>query len=59
MEHILTTKDTNKDGVLTKQEYLIGEADAEAAGKNFDKYNKNRDLKLSEEEIYTSLGFRD
>jgi uncharacterized membrane protein YhiD involved in acid resistance len=55
VEEILKTKDTNKDGNLSKEEYLAGEADAEAATKTFDKANKNKDRWLSKGEIASTV----
>lgn len=48
---ILERKDGNNDGSLTRDEYLTGEADKEAAGKKFDSANKNGDRTLSKSEI--------
>ncbi len=56
VEEVLKAKDKNDDGSLTKDEYLAGEADAEAATKIFDKFNKNKDRALSKEELAASLG---
>ncbi len=53
---VLDAKDTNQDGSLTRDEYLVGEADADAAGKKFDQYNKNHDRYLSKDEIEAMLG---
>ena len=56
VDEVLKAKDKNDDGSLTLDEYLTGEADIEAATKNFEKFNKNKDRALSKEEIATSLG---
>ena len=56
VEEVLKAKDKNNDSSLTKDEYLTGEADIEAATKIFDKFNKNKDRVLSKEEIAASLG---
>ncbi len=55
----LEEKDANKDGTGTRDEYLLGEADKEAAGKKFDEANKNGDRQLSRNEIEALLGFKD
>lgn len=52
---VLDAKDKNKDGSLTKDEYIAGEADAEAASKRFDQFNKNGDRALSKGEIADSV----
>ena len=56
VNEILKAKDKNDDGSLSLQEYLTGEADVEAATKNFEKFNKNKDRALSKEEIAASVG---
>jgi len=56
VEEVLKAKDKNNDSSLTKDEYLTGETDVEAATKTFDKFNKNKDRALSKEEIAASLG---
>ncbi len=55
VQAVLENKDKNRDGSLTKEEYIDGEADPAAAAKKFDKYNKNRDRVLSKGEIADSL----
>lgn len=56
VNEILKAKDKNDDGSLSLQEYLTGETDVEAATKNFEKFNKNKDRALSKEEIAASVG---
>ncbi len=56
VNEVLKAKDKNDDGSLTLDEYLTGESDIEAATKNFEKFNKNKDRALSKEEIAASLG---
>jgi uncharacterized protein YdeI (BOF family) len=56
VNEVLKAKDKNDDGSLTLDEYLTGETDVEAATKNFEKFNKNKDRVLSKEEIAASLG---
>lgn len=56
VNEILRAKDKNNDGSLSLQEYLTGETDVEAATKNFEKFNKNKDRALSKEEIAASVG---
>jgi len=53
---VLAVKDKNGDGVLSKDEYLIGEADPAAAAKRFDEFNKNGSRDLEKSEIGMSLG---
>lgn len=53
---LLKEKDTNHDGSLSRDEYLVGESDAAAAGAKFDKSNKNGDRQLSRKEIEDLLG---
>ncbi len=53
---VLDAKDTNHDGSLTREEYLVGESDADAGGKRFDQYNKNHDRYLAKDEIEAMLG---
>ena len=52
----LSTKDKNKDGSLSRDEFLSDEADKEAAGARFDGANKNGDRALSKSEISDMLG---
>lgn len=56
VQEILDAKDKNHDGSLSKEEYVAGEADPEAAAKAFDQFNKNKDRFLSKGEIGESLG---
>jgi hypothetical protein len=56
VNEVLAVKDKNGDGALSKDEYLIGEADPVAAGKRFDQFNKNGSRDLEKSEIETSLG---
>jgi len=53
---VMDVKDLNHDGSLTKDEYLTGEADKEAASKRFDEFNKNGDRSLTRSEVEASLG---
>jgi hypothetical protein len=57
VENLLAKKDTNKDKFLSREEYLAGEANPEAAGKRFDAVNKNRDRTLTKSEMEALLGF--
>jgi hypothetical protein len=52
----LKEKDKNKDGSVSRDEYLAGEDDKDAAGKKFDEFNKNGDRALSRSEIEDLLG---
>lgn len=56
VDAVLKLKDKNGDGSLTKEEYVAGETDADAAEKRFDKFNKNKDRYLSRQELETLLG---
>lgn len=56
IKDFLETKDKNKDGSLTKDEFISDEDDKEAAGKKFDEANKNGDRALSKSEISDMLG---
>lgn len=53
----LTARDGNKDGSLTKDEFLTAESDKKSAAEKFDKFNKNGDRYLSKSELATMLGF--
>lgn len=56
VQAVLEAKDTNHDGSLSLEEYVVGEADAAAAAKAFDRYNKNKDRFLSKGELIAALG---
>jgi Flp pilus assembly protein TadD len=49
-------RDKNKDGSLTKEEFLSGETDKAAGEKKFSQFNKNNDRALYKSEIQTLLG---
>ncbi|MDX1680849.1 MAG: hypothetical protein R3242_08975 [Akkermansiaceae bacterium] len=49
-------KDKNRDGSLTRAEFISDEDDKEAAGERFDEANKNGDRVLSKSEISGMLG---
>lgn len=53
----LTRYDGNKDGSLTKDEFLAGNTDKTSTAEKFDKFNKNGDRYLSKSEIAEMLGF--
>ncbi len=53
---VMDAKDKNNDGSLSREEYLIGEADADAAMRTFEQFNKNKDRFLSKSELSDSLG---
>lgn len=57
LEALLSKKDDNNDQALTREEYLRGEANAEAANKKFDTFNLNKDRILSKSELLKLLGF--
>jgi membrane protein involved in colicin uptake len=48
--------DKNKDGSLTKEEFLSGETDKAAGEKKYNQYNKNNDRALYKSEIQDMLG---
>lgn len=56
IQDYLRKKDSNKDGSLSRDEFLATESDKESAGKKFDQYNKNGDRSLSKSEIEELLG---
>ena len=56
VKEFLEGRDSNRDGSLTRDEFLSGEKDAEEAGKKFDQFNKNKDRYLSKGEISDMLG---
>jgi Ca2+-binding EF-hand superfamily protein len=56
VDEVLAEKDQNNDGSLTREEYLTGESDTDAANARFDEYNKNGDRYLSKKELEASLG---
>ncbi len=55
----LEGRDKNKDGSLTREEFIADEADKEAAGAKFDEANTNKDRSLSKGEIADMLGVGD
>ena len=56
VKEFLEPKDKNKDGTLTRAEFLSDENDKEAAGKKYDEADKNKDRSLSKSEISEMLG---
>jgi Tfp pilus assembly protein FimT len=56
IEAFMKDRDGNKDGSLTKDEFISGETDKTEGGKKFDEYNKNKDRYLSKSEIQNLLG---
>jgi hypothetical protein len=56
IDAFLKNRDTNKDGSLTKEEFITGEGDKTAGAKKFDEHNKNKDRYLSKGEIQDLLG---
>lgn len=56
IDQFLTPRDGNKDGSLTRDEFLTNEADKVRAGAKFDQFNKNGDRYLSKSEIAEMLG---
>jgi hypothetical protein len=56
IKDFLESKDKNKDGSVRRDEYLADANDKEAAGKEFDEANKDRDSSLSKSEISDMLG---
>jgi Ca2+-binding EF-hand superfamily protein len=58
-EAILKSLDTNKDGSVSKEEYLASkkaQKDPAKAGKRFEKADANKDGKLSKEEFGSGEG---
>ncbi len=58
-EAILKALDSNKDGSVSKEEYLASkkaQKDTDKAGKHFEKLDANKDGKLSKEEFGASEG---
>jgi hypothetical protein len=47
-------RDTNKDGKLNKEEFLIRQSDPEQAAKNFVKFDKDKSGDVNREEYVTS-----
>lgn len=56
VDKYLAKKDTNHDGSLTRDEFLVGEKNVERANLDFDHYNKNHDRSLERSEIQAMLG---
>jgi membrane protein involved in colicin uptake len=48
--------DANKDGSLSKDEFLSGQTDKAAGVKKFDQHNKNGDRFLSKSEVQEMIG---
>jgi hypothetical protein len=49
-------RDKNRDGSLTKEEFLSGETDKAAGEKKYNQFNKNNDRGLYKSEIQAMLG---
>lgn len=56
LKDFMEYRDKNKDGSLSKEEFLSAEIDKEEGAKKFDRYNKNGDRFLSKGEIAEMLG---
>lgn len=56
VDAFLKPRDKNKDGSLTKEEFLSGETDKAAGEKKFNEANKNNDRALYKTEIQAMLG---
>jgi hypothetical protein len=56
VDKYLAKKDTNHDGSLTRDEFLVGEKDAAKANLDFDHYDANHDRRLERNEILALLG---
>jgi hypothetical protein len=52
----MATRDKNKNGALSKEEFMLGESDAAKAESTFNTYDKNRDRALHKREIQAMLG---
>jgi hypothetical protein len=56
VDAFIAPRDKNKDGSLTKEEFLSGETDKAAGEKKFNDANKNNDRALYKTEIQAMLG---
>jgi hypothetical protein len=56
VDAFMKPRDKNKDGSLTKDEFLSGETDKAAGEKKFNDANKNNDRALYKSEIQAMLG---
>ncbi|MCW1884940.1 hypothetical protein OKA04_09390 [Luteolibacter flavescens] len=56
IQGFLRDRDKNKDGSLSRDEFLTGEPDKARGEKRFDRFNKNGDRALSKSEIQDLLG---
>jgi Ca2+-binding EF-hand superfamily protein len=56
VQAVLDAKDANRDGSLSLDEYIAGEADATAARKAFEKYDRNKSNFLERSEIAAFIG---
>jgi hypothetical protein len=56
VDAFMAPRDKNKDGSLTKEEFLSGETDKAAGEKKFNEANKNNDRALYKTEVQAMLG---
>lgn len=59
VKDVLEEKDANKDGSITREEFIADETDKVKAGEKFDEANTNKDRSLSKGEIADMLGVGD
>ena len=53
---LFDTKDKNRDGQLTREEFLAGQSDPDKAPRRFSRFDTNQDRVLSREEFVTAGG---
>lgn len=56
IKEFMLERDKNKDGSLSKDEFLSAEDDKAEGESKFDEYNKNKDRSLSKSEVQDMLG---
>jgi uncharacterized protein YlxW (UPF0749 family) len=56
LKDYMESRDKNKDGSLSLEEFLGGESDKAKGQSTFTEFNKNKDRALSKKEIQTMLG---
>jgi hypothetical protein len=56
LKEFMEDRDTNKDGSLSREEFLSSESDKGSGESKFNQYNKNKDRALSKSEIKEMLG---
>jgi hypothetical protein len=56
IKEYLESRDTNKDGSVSRDEFLTAETDKAGGERKFNEHNKNKDRSLSKREIQSMLG---